>query len=103
MAYESKLKRDDIDQLFDAVLTLEDREDCYRFFEDICTINEIHAIAQRLQVAKLLSEKKTYSEIESITSASTATISRINKCLLYGADGYKRVLARLTDEEEAEE
>ena len=67
MAYESKFKRDDIDELFDAVLTLEDREDCYRFFEDICTINEIHAIAQRLQVAKLLSEKKTYSEIESIT------------------------------------
>ena len=100
MAYESKLKRDDIDQLFDAVLTLEDREDCYRFFEDICTINEIHAIAQRLQVAKLLSKKKTYSEIESITSASTATISRINKCLLYGADGYKRVLARLKGDEE---
>ena len=63
MEYQSKLKRDDIDQLFDAVLTLEDREDCYRFFEDICTINEIHAIAQRLQVARLLSEKKTYSEI----------------------------------------
>ena len=105
MAYESKLKRDDIDQLFDAVLTLEDREDCYRFFEDICTINEIHSISQRLQVAKLLSEKKTYSEIESITSASTATISRINKCLLYGADGYKRVLARLKadEEEKAEE
>ncbi|MGN1412679.1 MAG: YerC/YecD family TrpR-related protein [Anaerovoracaceae bacterium] len=99
MEYQSKLKRDDIDQLFDAVLTLEDREDCYRFFEDICTINEIHAIAQRLQVAKLLSEKKTYSEIESITNASTATISRINKCLLYGADGYKRVLERLGEKE----
>ena len=98
MAYESKFKRDDIDELFDAVLTLEDREDCYRFFEDICTINEIHAIAQRLQVAKLLSEKKTYSEIESITKASTATISRINKCLVYGADGYKRVLERLQEE-----
>lgn len=95
MAYESKLKRDDIDELFDAVLTLEDREDCYRFFEDICTINEIHAIAQRLQVAKLLSQKKTYSEIESITNASTATISRINKCLMYGADGYRQVLERL--------
>ena len=67
MAYESKFKRDDIDELFDAVLTLEDREDCYRFFEDICTINEIHAIAQRLQVAKLLSEKKTaYSEYKKI-------------------------------------
>ena len=87
-----------IDELFDAVLTLEDREDCYRFFEDICTINEIHAIAQRLQVAKLLSEKKTYSDIESITKASTATISRINKCLVYGADGYKRVLERLEED-----
>ena len=98
MAYESKFKRDDIDELFDAVLTLRDREDCYRFFEDICTINEIHAIAQRLQVAKLLSQKKTYSEIEPTTKASTATISRINKCLVYGADGYKRVLERLEEE-----
>lgn len=95
MYYESKFKRDDIDELFKAIITLEDEEDCYRFFEDICTINEIHAIAQRLQVAKLLNEKKTYSEIEERTSASTATISRINKCLLYGADGYKRVLERL--------
>lgn len=99
MAYESKFKREDIDELFEAVLTLKDSEDCYRFFEDICTINEIHAIAQRLQVAKLLSEKKTYNEIETLTSASTATISRINKCLVYGADGYKRVLARLKEKE----
>ena len=83
--------------LFKAILLLQDEEDCYRFFEDICTINELHAIAQRLQVAKLLSEKKTYSEIESITKASTATISRINKCLVYGADGYKRVLERLQE------
>ena len=97
MAYESKLKRPDIDELFEAVLTLKDMEDCYRFFEDICTINEIHAIAQRLQVAKLLSEKKTYNEIESVTGASTATISRINKCLVYGADGYKRVLAGMKE------
>ena len=67
MAYESKFKREDMDELFDAVLTLEDREDCYRFFEDICTINELHAISQRLQVAKLLSQKKTYSEIEELT------------------------------------
>ena len=72
MAYESKFKNDDIDELFRAVLLLEDEEDCYRFFEDICTINEIHAIAQRLQVAKLLSENRTYNEIESITKASTA-------------------------------
>ena len=101
MAYESKFKKEDIDELFEAVLTLRDLEDCYRFFEDICTINEIHAIAQRLQVAKLLSEKKTYSEIEAITKASTATISRINKCLVYGADGYQRVLERLKEKEEA--
>lgn len=99
MAYQSKFKRDDIDELFKAVLLLEDEEDCYRFFEDICTINEIHAIAQRLQVAKLLSESKTYSEIESITKASTATISRINKCLVYGAEGYQRILERMKEEE----
>ena len=95
MAYESKFKRADIDELFEAILLLEDQEDCYRFFEDICTINEIHSIAQRLQVAKLLSEKKTYSEIEELTKASTATISRINKCLIYGSDGYKRILERM--------
>lgn len=99
MAYESKFKRKDIDELFEAVLLLKDDEDCYRFFEDICTINELHAIAQRLQVAKLLSQKKTYSEIENLTNASTATISRINKCLMYGAEGYKRVLARLDAKE----
>ena len=99
MAYESKYRREDIDELFDGILTLRDREDCYRFFEDICTINEIHSIAQRLQVAKLLSEKKTYNEIEKVTKASTATISRINKCIVYGADGYRRVLDRLNDEE----
>ena len=95
MAYESKFKRADIDELFEAILLLKDQEDCYRFFEDVCTINELHAIAQRLQVAKLLSEKKTYSEIEELTKASTATISRINKCLVYGSDGYKRILERM--------
>ena len=70
MAYESKFKRDDIDELFKAVLLLEYEEDCYRFFEDICTINEIYSIAQRLRVAKLLSEKKTYMEIAQETNAS---------------------------------
>lgn len=99
MAYESRFKKPELDELFKAVLALEDEEDCYRFFEDICTINEIHAIAQRWQVAKLLSEKKTYSEIEEMTKASTATISRINKCLVYGADGYKRIIARLKENE----
>ncbi len=99
MAYDSKFKRDDIDELFKAILLLENEEDCYRFFEDICTINEIHSIAQRLQVARLLSENKTYSEIERITKASTATISRINKCLVYGADGYRRIIERLRKSE----
>ena len=102
MAYESKFKNEEIDELFEAVLTLTDLEDCYRFFEDICTVNEIHSIAQRLQVAKLLSQKKTYNEIEQITKASTATISRINKCLVYGAEGYQRVLARLKEKEQDE-
>ena len=97
MAYDSKFKRPDIDELFKAILLLRDEEDCYRFFEDICTINEIHAIAQRLQVAKLLLEKKTYNNIEKMTGASTATISRINKCIVYGADGYQRILARMED------
>ena len=101
MSYESRLKNQDIDELFEAILTLRDQEDCYRFFEDICTIHEIHAIAQRLQVAKLLSEKRTYAEIEALTKASTATISRINKCLVYGADGYRRVLERLKENEDA--
>jgi len=68
-------------------------ENCYRFFEDLCTVKEIHAMAQRFEVARLLLQKKTYSEIEDSTGASTATISRINRTLQYGADGYKRILA----------
>ena len=95
MSYESRFKNSEIDELFKAILALEDEEDCYRFFEDICTINEIHAISQRLHVAKLLYEHKPYSEIEELTKASTATISRINKCLVYGADGYRRILERI--------
>lgn len=98
MAYESKFKKEEIDALFEAILALKDEEDCYRFFEDICTVNEIHAIAQRWNVAKLLDEKKTYNEIEELTKASTATISRINKCLVYGAEGYRRILDRLKEE-----
>lgn len=95
MSYESRFKNAEIDELFKAILALETEEDCYRFFEDICTINEIHAISQRLHVAKLLYEHKTYTDIEEVTKASTATISRINKCLVYGADGYRRILERI--------
>ncbi len=98
MSYDSKFKNHETDELFKAILALEDEEDCYRFFEDICTVKEIHSLAQRLQVAKLLAIHKTYNEIEEITGASTATISRINRCLVYGADGYKRILERLKQE-----
>ncbi len=98
MAYESRFKSEDIDGLFEAVLKLENEEECYRFFEDLCTINELKAMAQRWQVARLLAARKTYSEIEDETAASTATISRINKCLLYGADGYKKVLKKLEND-----
>lgn len=95
MIYNSKIKNEYTDELFQAVLSLENQEECYRFFEDICTVKEIQAISQRLQVVKLLVQNKTYHEIESETGASTATISRINRALNYGADGYKLVLKRL--------
>lgn len=93
--YSSKLKSESMNFLCDAILTLQDRDECYRFFEDIFTINEIKTIEQRLQVAKMLKDKKTYTDIASITGASTATISRVNRCINYGADGYNIVLDRL--------
>ncbi len=83
------------DNLFDAFLSLKDRKECYSFFEDICTIKEIQDIAQRLEVAKLLREGKPYNEVAKITGASTATISRVNKCITYGSGGYDLVLKRL--------
>jgi len=95
MEYRSKFHNDLVDQLFQAVLCLENEEECYRFFEDICTVNEIKALAQRLEVAKMLTEKKTYHEIAERTHASTATISRVNRALIYGADGYKAILLKL--------
>lgn len=94
-SYESKLKSEEMDLLFSAILTLKDIDECYRFFEDVATINEIKALAQRIHVAKLLSEKKTYTEIAEVTGASTATISRVNRCVNYGSDGYNTVLERI--------
>ncbi len=91
----SKIKDDATDELFKAILLLKNIDECYNFFEDICTIPEIKALAQRLEVAKMLDEGKTYIDICEKTGASTATISRVNKCLNYGADGYKTVLERL--------
>lgn len=93
--HKSKLKCKETDELFEAILSLENMEECYRFFEDVCTIKEIKSITQRLQVAKLLRLEKTYNEIEESTGASTATISRVNRVLNYGEDGYGIALDRL--------
>lgn len=99
--YKSKLQSEAMDFLCEAILSLKSKEECYRFFDDICTINEIKALEQRLQVAKMLRDKKTYLEIAAATGASTATISRVNRCLNYGSDGYNVVLERIDDKKES--
>ncbi len=91
----SKLKDELTDQLFEAVMLLENQEECYSFFEDIATVSEIKALAQRLEVARMLKAGHIYEDIVHRTGASTATIARVKRCLNYGADGYKTVLARL--------
>lgn len=88
-----------MDRLFQAVLSLKDSEECYRFFSDLSTIGEIQAMAQRFQVAELLDQGKTYEEIVNQTGISTATISRIKRYLHWGADGYKMVIERLKETE----
>lgn len=93
--YESRLKDSLLDQLFEAILCLEDTDECYRFFEDLCTVSELKSLAQRLEVAKMLQDNWTYGVIASRTGASTATISRVKRSLNYGADGYKLILKRL--------
>ena len=102
MEYYSKLRGKEADALFEAVLLLQNTEECYRFFEDICTISEIHAIAQRLEVAKLLKSGITYQDIAQRLGASTATISRVNRSLTYGSGGYQLLLQRLNEKKEAE-
>lgn len=91
-----KIKTPAVDHLFDAILTLNDKDDCYKFFEDLCTINELQSLSQRYEVASMLSEKKTYLEIAEKTGASTATISRVNRSLNYGNDGYELVFKRMS-------
>lgn len=86
------------DNLCKAILSLETEEECYKFFDDVCTIKEIQEIAQRLEVARLLKTGKPYNDVAKITGASTATISRVNKCISYGSGGYRIVLERLGDE-----
>ena len=98
-----KIKTEAVDHLFEAILCLESKEECYSFFEDLCTVNEIQAIAQRMEVAAMLSEKRTYVEIAEKTGASTATISRVNRCLHYGTDGYKLAIDRVKAKKEQEE
>ena len=83
-----KLKTEAVDHLFQAILTLKNTDECYSFFEDVCTVNELLSFSQRYEVAKMLREKKTYLEIADKTGASTATISRVNRSLNYGSDGY---------------
>lgn len=95
-----KLRKPEMDNLFEAVLALENKEECYRFFEDLCTVNELLSLCQRYEVANMLSEKITYLDIAEKTGASTATISRVNRCLSYGNDGYQLVINRLKEKNE---
>ena len=90
-----KLKTESVEQLFRAVLELETVEECYQFFEDVCTVNELLSFSQRFEVAKMLREQRTYLEIAEKTGASTATISRVNRSLNYGNDGYDMVFERI--------
>ena len=99
MPVNPRLKDPLNDQLFAGVLLLETEEECYQFFEDICTIGELKAMAQRLEVARMLKHGRTSDDIVARTGASTATISRVKRCLYYGADGYKNIIARLDGEE----
>ena len=91
-----------VDRLFSAILTLESMEECYSFFEDVCTINELLSISQRFEVAHMLTEGKTYLDIAEKTGASTATISRVNRSLTYGNDGYDMVFSRMKQGESDE-
>ena len=95
--YTSRMKSASMDRLFAALLTLKTEEEYYRFFEDLCTVAELQAMAQRLHVAEMLKQNITYTSIAEETGASTATVSRVKKALNYGADGYKLVLERLNN------
>ncbi|MEE1032243.1 MAG: YerC/YecD family TrpR-related protein [Ruminococcus sp.] len=95
-----KIHTEAVDHLFEAILCLQSKEECYTFFEDVCTINELLSLSQRFEVARMLRKKNTYLEISEKTGASTATISRVNRSLIYGNDGYELVFNRLEKNEE---
>lgn len=97
-----KIRGPQTDRLFEAMLQLKNIEDCYEFFDDLCTISEIQSLAQRLEVAQMLNERKTYDMIQLETGASTATISRIRRCVDYGSGGYQKILGRLSEQTESE-
>ncbi len=97
--YTSRLMNENTDRLVEALLKLETKEECYRLLEDLLTFREVEDLSQRIQVAKLLTEKVTYTEITQITGASSATIGRVNRALMYGADGYKMILQRMYEKE----
>lgn len=99
----NKIKDEATDLLFKAILNLQDEAECYKFFEDLCTVPELKAMSQRIVVAKMLTDKKVYSDIVSQTGASTATISRVNRSLIYGCDGYEMVFGRIFNEDNANE
>ena len=90
-----KIRTEEMDRLFEGILSLQDLDECYRFFEDVCTVNELLSLSQRFEVARMLRGKRTYLDIADETGASTATISRVNRALNYGNDGYEMVLGRL--------
>ena len=93
-----KLRTDAVDHLFDAILSFQNREECYTFFEDVCTVNELLSLSQRFEVAKMLRDQKTYLDIAEKTGASTATVSRVKRSRNYGNDGYEMVFSRMKDE-----
>lgn len=95
MAYNYKIQNDDIDKLFKGILKLETVEECYKFFDDLCTINELEAFGQRITVAEMLHNKFTYQEIEHKTGISAATISKISKSYAYGPGGYKLFIEKM--------
>ena len=97
------IHRPEVDHLFDAILTLKDREECYQFFLDVCTMNEIASLSQRFEVAGMLRDGKTYLDISEKTGASTATISRVNRSLNFGNDGYRIVWGYLNETTEGQE
>lgn len=96
------IRTEAVDALFEAVMCLKSKEECYLFFEDVCTVNELLSLSQRFEVARMLKEKRTYLEIAEKTGASTATISRVNRSLNYGNDGYDMVLKRMQQHDSRE-